>query len=108
MTNQANEQTEGCAAAAFVAAGIGCFALGVTTCLSESIKAVENAFNWYNPVGALTGKTWIAIFVWVISWAILGSMWKNRTMAVGTVVKVTYVLIALGILGTFPEFFDLL
>ena len=96
------------AAAAFVSAGIGCLAMGIATDLSEGIKAVENAFNLYNPVGALTGKTWIAIFVWLVSWAILSSMWKDRTMAVGKVLKITYVLIALGLLATFPEFFDLL
>jgi hypothetical protein len=69
---------------------------------------VENVLNLYNPVGALTGKTSIAILAWLVSWAILYSMWKNRPLDAAKVLPVTYILIALGLLGTFPLFFDLL
>jgi len=108
MMNQATEQPNGLAAAALLAAGIGCFVMGLITSLSEAIKAFGDALNWYNPVGALTGKTLIAILAWGVAWAILAGMWKNRPMDMGKKLKTTYILIGLGLLGTFPEFFDLL
>jgi hypothetical protein len=108
MMNQPTEQPDGKAAAALLAAGIGCFILGLATSLSEGIHAVENALNFYNPVGALSGKTSIAILAWLVSWAILASMWKNRPIDVGKVLKATYILIALGLVGTCPLFFNLL
>ncbi len=108
MMNPATEPHDGKAAAALLAAGIGSFSLGVMTSLSEGIHAVENALNFYNPVGALTGKTIIAILVWLVSWAILKGVWKDRPMDAAKVLPVTYILIILGLLGTFPPFFDLL
>ena len=57
MMNQQSEGSNGLVAAAMLAAGIGCLFLGVMTSLSEGIHPVENALNFYNPVGALTGKT---------------------------------------------------
>ncbi len=108
MMNPATELHDGKAAAAFLAAGIGSFFLGLMTCLSENIKAVENVLNMYNPVGALTGKTIVAILAWLISWAILNGIWKDRPMDAARVLPATYILIALGLLGTFPPFFDLL
>jgi peptidoglycan biosynthesis protein MviN/MurJ (putative lipid II flippase) len=108
MMNPATEQPNGLAAAALLAAGIGSFFLGFMTSLSEGIHSVETALNWYNPTGALTGKTIIAILAWWVSWAILAAIWKNRTIGIGKVLTATYILIALGLLGTFPLFFDLL
>ncbi len=95
-------------AATLLAAGIGSLFLGIMTSLSEGIHPVENFLNFYNPVGALTGKTWVAIVAWLISWAILGSQWKDQEVDFGKVFKVTLILIALGLVGTFPLFFDLL
>ena len=108
MMNQQSEAKNGLIAAAMLAAGIGCLFLGVMTSLSEGIHPVENALNWYNPVGALTGKTWVALIVWLVSWGILASKWKDQEVNFGTVYKATLILVALGLLMTFPLFFDLL
>jgi hypothetical protein len=108
MMNQQSEAKNGLIAAAMLAAGIGCLFLGVMTSLSEGIHPVENALNWYNPVGALTGKTWVAIFFWLVSWGILASKWRDQEVNFGKVYTATLILVALGILMTFPLFFDLL
>lgn len=108
MVDQQSELNNGPAAAAILAAGIGGFFLGLITSLAEAIKAVENVLNFYNPVGPLTGKTWVAIALWLVAWAVLGSQWRNRTVDFGKVYKITLILIALGLLGTFPLFFNLL
>jgi len=107
MMNQQSEDN-GLFTAAMLAAGIGCLFLGIMTSLSEGSKAVENFLNWYNPVGALTGKTWIAIVIWLVSWVALCNKWRGQSVDFVKMYKVTLILIALGLLGTFPLFFGLL
>lgn len=106
MTNQ-NDLKNGPAAATILAAGIGSFFLGFMTSLSEGIKTVEGLLNWYNPSGPLVGKTISAIVLWLVAWAILGSRWKDREVDFDKIFKVALVLIALGLVGTFPLFFGL-
>jgi peptidoglycan biosynthesis protein MviN/MurJ (putative lipid II flippase) len=108
MMNQQSEIKNGLIAAAMLAAGIGCLFLGIMTSLSEAIHPVGNALNWYNPVGALTGKTIVAIVLWLVSWAILASKWRDQEVDFGKVYMGTLILVALGLLGTFPLFFGLL
>jgi len=78
------------------------------TDLSEASKAIEGILTFSKPVGALSGKTIIALLFWGISWAILASKWKNQEVNFGKVYRTTLILVALGILMTFPLFFDLL
>ena len=108
MMNQQSEVKNGLIAAAMLAAGIGCFFLGVFTDLSESNKAIEGILSFSKPVGALSGKTIIAILFWWVSWAILACKWKDQEINFGKVYKGTLILVALGILMTFPLFFDAL
>jgi hypothetical protein len=108
MMNQQSETTNGLIAAAMLAAGIGCFFLGLTTSLAQGSKAIGGMLNFYNPVGPLGGKTLVAIVLWWVAWAILASKWRNRAVDFGKIYKVTLILVALGVLGTFPLFFDLL
>jgi hypothetical protein len=98
----------GPAAAAMLAAGIGNAVFGVIVCLSENSKAVENFLTFSKPVGALSGKTDLTVIIWLISWLILAAAWKNRQVNLGKVMASTMVLIAFGLLGTFPPFFDML
>src|SRR5690242_21953425 len=97
----------GPAAAALVSAGIGSFALGFMICATEASKGFKNWANWYNPVGPLSGKTGMAILAWLVAWAILTLLWKDRAPNFRTVTLLTMILIALGFLGSFPPFFDL-
>lgn len=98
----------GAAAAAILAAGVGTFAFGVLVCLSENIKAVGNLLTFSKPVGALSGKTDLMIVVWLVAWLVLGLKWKNRQVSLGKVFLLTMLLLALGLLGTFPPFFNAL
>jgi hypothetical protein len=108
MAKQQSEAINGPIAAAMLAAGIGCFFLGLMTDLSEAIKAVETLFTFSTPVGALSGKTIIAYVIWFISWGILAAKWKEQSVNFGKIYKLTLILVALGFIMTFPEFFDLL
>jgi hypothetical protein len=105
-----NPQSEsnGAIVAAMLAAGIGCLVLGLTTSLAQGSKAIGGLLNFYDPVGPLGGKTIVAVVVWLVAWGVLASKWKDRSADFGKMYKVTLILVGLGLLGTFPPFFDIL
>ncbi|MHB8067624.1 MAG: hypothetical protein ACYDIC_06955 [Desulfobaccales bacterium] len=107
MMNQQAENN-GSVVAAMLAAGIGCLFLGILTTWSEASKAMEGILSFYNPVGALSGKTIVAVVIWFASWAILSSKWRGQEVDFGKMYQVTLILVGLGLVGTFPLFFDLL
>lgn len=92
--------------AAILAAGLGSLALGFTTTLAEAIPSVKTAFTFSNAVGPLSGKTIVALIIWIICWAILHNRWKNAQLKLSKVFAVTLILIGLGLVGTFPLFYD--
>lgn len=102
-----NDLTNGPAAAAILAAGVGSFVLGLLTTLAAASEPIKAALNWYAPAGSLTGKTSLAVLVWLVSWIILHVAWKDRELAFGRVFIGTLLLIGLGVLGTFPPIFEL-
>ncbi len=96
----------GAAAAAVLASGIGSFALGFFTTLAEAAASVKNALNFYNPAGPLSGKTTVAVVVWLVAWAVLHGRWKDKEVDFSKTFVATLALIALGVLGTFPPFYE--
>lgn len=108
MMNQQSEANNGLIAAAMLAAGIGCFFFGIITDFSEASKAIEGILSFSKPVGALSGKSLVAIVIWLVSWAIFANKWRDRSVDFGKIFKVTLILVGLGIVATFPLFFDLL
>jgi hypothetical protein len=106
MTAKVNETLKyGLAAAALLAGGIGAFALGVMTILAEVSSAFKTAITFVKPVGALSGKTTIGVIVWLVTWVVLGYLWKDKDVAFGKIVIAAFVFLALGLLFTFPPFF---
>lgn len=106
MTAKVNETMKnGLAAAALLAGGIGAFTLGVMTILAEVSAAFKTAITFVKPVGALSGKTTIGVIVWLVSWVVLGFLWKDKDVAFGKIVIAAFVFLALGLLFTFPPFF---
>ena len=95
-------------AAAILSAGIGCFALGVLSTLSDAFPAVSRLMNFYRPTGDLSGVTTTAIVLWLVVWFVLGRRWAHRQVAIAAVNAAAFVLLALGALLTFPPFMDLL
>ena len=95
-------------AAAILAAGIGCAALGVFALLGDAFKGIAAFFNFYNPTGPLSGVTTSAIAVWLASWFVLDKAWGNKDMPIGKVGVVAFVLLGIGLALTFPPIMDLL
>lgn len=100
------DKPEGPIAAAIIAGGIGVAALGLFTTLAEASTGFSDWLNWNDDVGPLSGKTIMAVAVWLVAWAILHVVYRNRPYETRRAFIIAMVLIALGVLGTFPTFFQ--
>ncbi len=96
----------GAAMAAFMAAGIGGFAMGLMVILNEA--GVYSAPALYGPAGGVSGRTTFAVIVWLVAWVVLHSRWKAREIEAGRVRALTLALAGLGLLLCFPPVWSLL
>ena len=106
-TSESDTTIDGASAAAILASGIGCFAVGLMTTLAEASTALADSLRFVGPVGPLSGKTTVAVVIWLIAWAILHFAWRDQVKQFGVIFTTTIALIVLGVLGTFPIFFEL-
>lgn len=95
-------------AAAILAAGIGCAAVGILAFAGDASQGIGKWLNFYNPVGTLSGVTTLAIIIWLGSWFILDLIWSAKSIAIGKVNGIAFALLVVGLLLTFPPFMDLL
>ncbi len=96
----------GAALAAFLAAGIGAFATGLVVILNEA--GLFAAPARYEPAGGVSGRTTLALVLWLIAWVVLHRLWKDRQFGARWVYPVTLVLTGLGVLLSFPPVWKLL
>lgn len=96
----ATKAPDGAAMAAIVAAGIGAFAMAMFVLLHEA--GIFSAPSLYGPAGALSGRSTFAVAVWLAAWGVLHARWHGRDVGSGRLIALTLVLIALGIVGTYP------
>src|SRR6266508_6218013 len=96
----------GPAAAVMLAAGLGTFILGLLTTLAEASTGIADGLQWNDRVGPLSGKTIIASAVFVGAWALLSAALRRRDPQWNPVVYAMATLMALGLLMTFPTFFQ--
>ncbi|HEY2937672.1 MAG TPA: hypothetical protein VGJ25_13800 [Gaiellaceae bacterium] len=96
----------GPAAAVTLAAGIGVLVLGIVTTLAEASTSVSDGLQWNDRVGPLSGKTIIASAAFFAAWGVLAALWRRSSLPLRPVLVATGILIAFGLLGTFPTFFQ--
>ena len=92
-------------AAALVAGGIGAAVIGLMTVLAEASAAINTALTWSVPVGALSGKTGVGVIVFFLAWVVLHFMYRGKNVDFNKFATVAFVLLAIGLLFTFPPFF---
>ena len=100
------ERPTGPVAAAVLAVGIGSFVLGLLTTLNEVSTGIHDFLEFDEDVGPLSGKTIIAVIAYVASWGVLHGLWRRQNPPLRPILIATAVLVALGVLGTFPTFFQ--
>jgi hypothetical protein len=98
---------DGPLAASLVAAGIGAFALGLLTTLAEASAGFRDRLVLNAGVGPLSGKTVWATVIFFLAWGILFARLRNRDGMLRSATFAFVVLTVLGLLGTFPLFFQL-
>lgn len=101
-----DDVVNGAALAAFLAGGIGAFALALIVVLNE--VGIFSAPTLYGPAGGVTGRTALGTVVWLVAWAVLHKRWKDRHVDTGRVFAVTLVLIAVAVVLLFPPVWRLL
>jgi len=100
------ELPSGPAAALILAGGIAVLCLGIVTTLSEASTGIADALQWSDRVGPLSGKTLITVVVFAAAWALLHTLWRRSSPPLRLITTASVVLIALGLIGTFPTFFQ--
>ena len=102
------ERPDGPGAAAMLAAGIGLFALGLFTVLSEASAGLHDwleSWDFDKGVGPLAGKTSVAVIVWAVSWIVLAIGLRGKDVDLKKWFWVALILGVIGALGTFPPIF---
>ena len=91
---------DGTALAAFVSAGVGAFAMGLISLLNAI--ALLPVPTLYDPAGGVTGRTTLALLLWLASWVVLHVRWRHRDMDTRGPHALTIGLITIGILLALP------
>ena len=99
-------QTNGAGAAAILAAGVGSLALGVCAFAGDALPAAHKAFNIWTPSGPLSGVTSAAVVIWLATWLFLSRRWRGREVDLGRGALAAFVMLAVGLLLTFPPVMD--
>ena len=108
MAGEKMPLANGHACAAIVAAGAGCFAMGMLAVVGDASKRVAGLLNFYAPSGPLSGVSTMAVVAWLVVWVVLARLWREKTVAMRRVNAVAFLLLAAGLLLTFPPVGDLL
>lgn len=107
-THDTFELTNGPGAAAILSAGLGCFLVGLFFLAEDAVPAAKTFFTFYQPSGALSGTTTMAVALWLIVWFALARAWRGKTVSMPWVNAAAFLLLALSFLLTFPPFIDFL
>ncbi len=100
-------------AAAFIAAGIGSFTMGLFVVLNDAFTGI-NSFLKFDAnyglgkgVGPLSGKIVLAIVAFLVSWVVLHFVLRGKEVRFARALTVALVLVAAGFLLTFPPVFEI-
>jgi hypothetical protein len=108
MTGDADRLPTGPGAAAVLAAGIGCLALGVLALASDAVPLLDRAMRFWPRSGSLSGVSTCAVLIWLGAWFVLARRWRHRDVVLWPVTLAASLMLVAGLLLTFPPIMDLL
>jgi len=104
MTQNSDTISNGPGAAAILSAGLGCFLVGFFSLFAAVYPPASKFFTFYPSVGDISGITASAVVIWLVAWHILFKVWHNKTVQMGWVNLLAFIMLILGLLLTFPPF----
>lgn len=117
MSDEVETKPNGPVAAVFLAAGIGALVLGLMVVFAEmainlggettssTILNFSANYGLGSGVGPLSGKVTIATIAFVASWVIGHLALRGKEVNFGRFFAVAVIMVAFGLLMTFPPFF---
>jgi hypothetical protein len=102
----AGEKPNGPVVAVMLAAGVGALVLGILTTLASASESFATSLQYADRVGPLSGKTLWSVFAFLVAWGGLSMFLRGREIPWRTAIWALAILVGLGILGTFPTFFQ--
>jgi hypothetical protein len=100
------DKPEGPISAAILAAGVYAVALGFFTTVAEASESFKEKLALDDGVGPLSGKTIYAVVVWIVAWVVLHFVYRDKEVESRKALTTALILIAIGVVGTFPIFFQ--
>jgi len=104
------DKPDGPGAAMMISAGFGVFVLGFLTVLAEASAGANTwlaTWQWGQGVGALAGKSTVSSLLYFASLALLWVLWRNKDFDLKKAFYIGLGLGVLGVIGTFPTFFQM-
>jgi hypothetical protein len=106
-TGAIESKPNGPVAAVMIATGIGVLVLGILTTVGEASEGFADFLQFSDRVGPLSGKTIFAVVAFLVSWGVLHVALRDRDLEWRPVITALVVLVAIGLVLTFPPFFQL-
>jgi hypothetical protein len=100
-------EPNGGVAAAIIAAGIGCAVLGLLVVAAAASPQVSQWLTLYEPTGPLSGKAIVSSVIYLVIWPNLHYRLRDKQVDLYKAFMITIILVALGIIGTFPPVYQL-
>jgi hypothetical protein len=73
---------------------------------AEANETIKTLLTFSQPAGPLSGKTTAAAAIWLPAWGALHLWLKNREVNMKRAVRLTWALVGIGLIGTFPPFYQ--
>jgi hypothetical protein len=100
--NTTQDRGFGFAAATLIGGGLGVAFFGVLTLVSEVWVTTQPGLTISKDVGPLSGKAVYGVVGWLVAWAVLALILRNRDVSERFTYWTAGILVAIGFLLTFP------
>lgn len=109
MASKTSERLNGPVAAALLAGGIGAAVMGIATLANEIApkSAFSTSLVWSKAVGGLSGKAGLSIIAYIVAWAVLYFLLKDKETKFEQMAMIALGLLVIGLIGTFPPVWHL-